>query len=267
MKIFAHRGVTGHHPGNSLPAIERALDEGYSVEIDVRSTADGTLILCHDQHVPSTDGRLIDVTRTELQDLYDLAETGPYGESAYPRLEDVLSLFSMAHTQDAELAIHVKDDKDGLEIALRDLAASVENRIEESCLLESIFVFDVSIDSAQRFAEIAPRMRVGLSVGEAEFISEGRHPTVYSYDQVRSVQFDIVWADEWLGSLYSESLVARCHADDRSIICVSPELHRHTTPMHPGAHNYASRWPTIASMGVDGICTDYPDQFRQLEND
>jgi hypothetical protein len=173
----------------------------------------------------------------------------------------------MAHTQDAELAIHVKDDKDGLEIALRDLAASVENRIEESCLLESIFVFDVSIDSAHRFAEIAPRMRVGLSVGEAEFISVERHPTVYSYDQVRSVPFDIVWADEWLGSLYSESLVARCHADDRSIICVSPELHRHTTPMHPGAHNYASRWPTIASMGVDGICTDYPDQFRQLEND
>jgi len=264
MKVFAHRGFTKHHPGNSLPAIDRALDEGYGVEVDMRSTKDGYLILCHDRFIPAVNGGCLDVSQTNLTDLYDFAATGRYGADAYPRVENVLSLFARKHAPDAELAIHLKDDTDDIGIVLCDLTMKVENEINESDLLESTFVFDASINTARRIAYAAPQLRVGLSVGEAAIASDSRHPTVYSYDEIRSVGFDVVWADEWLGSLYTEGFVAQCHADDRSIMCVSPELHRDTTPMHPAASNYASRWPTIVTIGVDGICTDHPDEFRDL---
>ena len=267
MKVFAHRGVTDRHPGNSLAAIDRALARGHSVEVDVRSTADGVFVLSHDEHVRTADGGCVDVAETALADLYDRAETGPYGEDAYPTLERVLSRFAGEHAPDAELAMHLKESRDGLEMALRDLVASVDDRFDATDLFESVFVFDASMASARRFADCAPRLRVGLSVGDDEFAPDERHPTVYAYDQVRSLDFEIVWADEWLGSLYSEAFVDRCRADGRTVICISPELHRNPTPMLPDADAYASRWPSLATIGVDGICTDHPNELEDFMHD
>ena len=66
MKIFAHRGITSHHPGNSLPAINKALLEGYGVEVDMRSTKDGYFILCHDRIISGINGGYLDVSKTDL---------------------------------------------------------------------------------------------------------------------------------------------------------------------------------------------------------
>jgi len=48
----AHRGEHLHHPENSLPAIQAAIDAGMDfVELDVRTTSDGHLVLMHDRTV------------------------------------------------------------------------------------------------------------------------------------------------------------------------------------------------------------------------
>ena len=45
----AHRGEHAHHPENSLPAIQGAIDAGMDfVELDVRTTSDGQLVIMHD---------------------------------------------------------------------------------------------------------------------------------------------------------------------------------------------------------------------------
>ena len=55
--IVAHRGVWRDAPENSLLAIERAISAGYDVvEIDVRRTADGDLVLLHDETLERTAG-------------------------------------------------------------------------------------------------------------------------------------------------------------------------------------------------------------------
>lgn len=55
---IAHRGTHDVFPENSLPAILRSLDSGaQGVEIDVHSTADGTLVVHHDPDL--ADGRRI----------------------------------------------------------------------------------------------------------------------------------------------------------------------------------------------------------------
>ena len=54
MKIFAHRGVSGHYPENTLLAIQAAIDCGsYGIEIDVFAVA-GELIVIHDHHLTRT---------------------------------------------------------------------------------------------------------------------------------------------------------------------------------------------------------------------
>ena len=47
--VIAHRGEHRAHPENTLPAFQAAIDAGADFfELDVRTTADGRLILMHD---------------------------------------------------------------------------------------------------------------------------------------------------------------------------------------------------------------------------
>jgi glycerophosphoryl diester phosphodiesterase len=82
---FAHRGGRADLPENTLPAFRRALDLGArGLETDVRLSADGEVVLAHDERVrrglrrirvPATDAaRLAEIDVPRLADLY--AECG-----------------------------------------------------------------------------------------------------------------------------------------------------------------------------------------------
>ena len=82
----AHRGEHAHHPENSIPAIQGAIDAGVDyVEIDVRTTSDGQLVLMHDPSVnrmTNGKGLIKDMTLAEIKKL-DLGARFP-GQSAAP---------------------------------------------------------------------------------------------------------------------------------------------------------------------------------------
>lgn len=77
--ICAHRGITGAGiaagvPENSLEAIDYAVKGGAEIiEIDVRPTKDGVLVLMHDQTIDRTttgSGKVSDMTYAEIQKYY-----------------------------------------------------------------------------------------------------------------------------------------------------------------------------------------------------
>ena len=52
--VIAHRGEHLHHAENTLPAYQAAIDSGADfVEVDVRTTSDGKLVIMHDATVDS----------------------------------------------------------------------------------------------------------------------------------------------------------------------------------------------------------------------
>jgi len=59
MLRIGHRGAAGHAPENTLLSIQKAIEIGVDiVEVDVRRTRDGELVLLHDQRVNrTTNGR------------------------------------------------------------------------------------------------------------------------------------------------------------------------------------------------------------------
>ncbi len=59
MLRIGHRGAAGHVPENTLLSIQKAIEIGVDiVEVDVRRTRDGELVLLHDQRVNrTTNGR------------------------------------------------------------------------------------------------------------------------------------------------------------------------------------------------------------------
>ena len=70
MLILAHRGASGYAPENTSAAFELARTMGTrGIETDVRLTADGVLVLVHDDRVDRTtdgSGAVADLTWAEL---------------------------------------------------------------------------------------------------------------------------------------------------------------------------------------------------------
>ncbi|MDQ6648557.1 MAG: glycerophosphodiester phosphodiesterase [Actinomycetota bacterium] len=71
MQIYGHRGVLARRPGNTVEGVALAFADGADgVEIDVRRTADGRLVCCHDPRVAFDNGtrmRLLAQTDVALQ--------------------------------------------------------------------------------------------------------------------------------------------------------------------------------------------------------
>lgn len=90
---FAHRGLHGDEiPENSLAAVAAAVDAGYPVEIDVRVSSDGRVVVFHDDSLLRMTGRGGTVEELRFVELAGL-RLGRSGEGI-PLLEAVLDIVS-----------------------------------------------------------------------------------------------------------------------------------------------------------------------------
>ena len=82
-RVFGHRGAAGHAPENTLSSLKKAAALGARwVEFDTKLTADGAVVMFHDDELErTTDGRgsMADTTLAELQAL----DAGLWFDEAY----------------------------------------------------------------------------------------------------------------------------------------------------------------------------------------
>jgi glycerophosphoryl diester phosphodiesterase len=130
--IIGHRGASAAAPENTLAAFGLALEQGADgVELDVQLSADGQLVVFHDEDVArmtSGQGKVGDLTLADLQQLR-LAE----GQTI-PTLDDVLEHFGRQLLYNIE----VKDfgwRNRGTETAVADTILA--HRLEEYVLISS----------------------------------------------------------------------------------------------------------------------------------
>jgi len=68
--VIAHRGEHLHHPENTIAAFQAAYDAGADFfELDVRTTADGKLVLMHDSTVDRTTKGKGEVTKMTFEEM------------------------------------------------------------------------------------------------------------------------------------------------------------------------------------------------------
>ena len=71
--VWAHRGASGIMPENTLPAFEKAVELGADgVELDIQMTADGEIVVIHDEMVDRTSDGKGWVKEYTLEDLRKL---------------------------------------------------------------------------------------------------------------------------------------------------------------------------------------------------
>ncbi|MCB0911494.1 MAG: glycerophosphodiester phosphodiesterase [Propionibacteriaceae bacterium] len=95
-RIWAHRGARRDAPENTLPAFELAVEQGADgIEFDVQLTADGTVVVIHDESVDRTCDGAGPVVGFGLADLQRLDASGGrdgFGGARIPTLAEVLDL-------------------------------------------------------------------------------------------------------------------------------------------------------------------------------
>ena len=106
--IFAHRGASAHAPENTLAAFGLALAQGADgIELDVKLSADGQVVVIHDPTVDRTTGAHGRVNDLALADLRAL-NAGSFFSAAFstekiPLLEEVFEAFGKKTLINVEL--------------------------------------------------------------------------------------------------------------------------------------------------------------------
>ncbi|EMQ2590132.1 glycerophosphodiester phosphodiesterase [Listeria monocytogenes] len=108
-EIFAHRGSSGTHPENTIPAMKAAILSGADgIELDIHVLKSGELIVMHDERVDRTtngSGFLKDYTLSEVKKL--VIGKRFFRKICVPTLEEIFKLVSGS---DIILNIELKTD-------------------------------------------------------------------------------------------------------------------------------------------------------------
>ena len=108
-KVWAHRGASGYRPENTMEAFELAIKQGADgIELDVHTSADGELIVMHDEtvdRVTDKTGLIKDMTLAQVKELKVSTDVEPNGIYRVPTLVEVLDLM---RTTDMMVNIELK---------------------------------------------------------------------------------------------------------------------------------------------------------------
>ena len=222
MEVIGHRGGAALAPENSLEAIRAGLTAGADgVEIDVRLSADGVVVLMHDADVSRTtsgSGRVTDLTANELAKL------------GVPTLNEVLGLVPV----DRRLIVEVKGTPweaghDPNEPVAHELA-----RILASIPPRRVVVSSFNPIALAILRERAPNVVTGVLTPSAFDLRTNLAAVLEGGHAESHVPFEIL----------EESFVAEVHANDRRVMAWTG--------------NDAGEIRRCRDWGVDGVITDDP---------
>ena len=95
-KVWGHRGASGYAPENTMEAFALAVEMGaYGIELDVQMSADGKLVVCHDERIDRTSNGSGAIAALSYEKLAQYNyHAGFSAETFYrlPLLEEVLEL-------------------------------------------------------------------------------------------------------------------------------------------------------------------------------
>lgn len=246
--VFGHRGGSGLAPENTLAAFDRGMAEGADgLELDVRLSRDGEVVVCHDATVDRTTdarGAVSRFTAAELSGV-DAGYRFTTGNGDFPfrgrgwgvpRLRAVLERY-----RDPLLIVEMKGDD--VELARRTVEAI-------------------------RAAEAGPRTCLGgfsrALIDEVRRLEPGQATSAAS-DEVR-------WAlyRSWVGLFPREvpyrALQVPRHRGGHRV--VSPRFvrgaHRAGVLVQVWTVNREDEIARLLDWGVDGIITDRPDRARKV---
>jgi glycerophosphoryl diester phosphodiesterase len=172
---ISHRGEHLHHPENTIPAFEEAIRVGADfIEVDVRTTADGKLVLNHDSTVnrmTNGTGEVSSLMFDQIEHLDAGIKTAPeFAGTRIPAFDEVLKL---AH------------GRIGVYVDLKNATAqSIVEAIRKNDMVDRVVIYRVGIPLLKEIQQIDPRLKVmpeSASVDKVKAAIEALHPKVIAF--------------------------------------------------------------------------------------
>lgn len=248
--VFAHRGGSGLIPENTLEAFLFSARMGVdALELDVHSTADGTLVVMHDATVDRTTdgrGRVNELTLEAVKQLdagylfsVDGGQTFPFrGQKiAVPTLREVFDALP-----DVTFNIEPKQQTPSI---IKPLCALIRERKMSGKTIVGSFD-QTTIDD---FRRECPEVATAASPSEASrFLALAKTGLADSY----SPPMQALQVPENFGGL---QIVSKEFVE---------AAHRRNLKVHVWTVNETADMQRLIDTGVDGIMTDYPDRLLTL---
>ena len=236
----AHRGASGKGlaPENTLPAFDKALKLGVdAIEMDVRLTRDGCVVVMHDDTLDRTTDQTGPVAELSLKQL-KAADAGcrfdpKFARTRVPTLKEALNLL-----RGKAIAV--------VEIKAEGIAEAVVEVIKQADASHYVIPHSFSADTVRSVAQIAPGLPTGLIVGanaEAAPDSWG----IQLCHQLSEIGANMLSLN--FGAA-SPLLLNQLRVRGFSVWVWTP--------------NKVQELRQMAAMPVDGIVTDYPNRLNAV---
>lgn len=108
--IWAHRGASAHAPENTLPAFELAVEQGADgVELDVHLTADGHLVVTHDETIDRCSDGTGAIASLTLEQLRAFDFSAGWEGFAGTRIPTLREVYELLHPTDLTINVELKN--------------------------------------------------------------------------------------------------------------------------------------------------------------
>jgi len=236
--IIAHRGASSYAPENTLAAFKLALQQGADgIELDAKLSADGQVVVFHDQTVDRTtpcQGRVKDFTLAELRKMdagshFDIAFCG----ESIPTLDEVFKAVGPL------TFINIELKKFG--VFNNPLPEKVIQLIRKYRLSQRVLLSSFNILSIIRIHRLSPEIPIGLLAltGKARFFAGAIMGRLIGYDS-----FHIAINDA------TPEMINEIHRRECRVFVYTVDQERDMQ--------------RLFEMGVDGIFTKDPILARQV---
>lgn len=241
---LAHRGSRLLWPENTMLAFQGAVDLGYRyLELDVRVSADGVVVVHHDATLERTTdghGRIVDRTLEELRQFdaahhFDADSGYPHRAMGHqiPTLEEVLTTFPDVH-------VNIDLKAPGSEWPVAECITRLRR-------LDSVLIGSFNDLRIARFRRIT-KGRVATSVGPAAAVRMWTASRAGRHVSHKAQAFQMPYAQ-------------RGFAIDQRFL---DAVHASGAQLHVWTVNDASDMRRMLDLGVDGIVTDRPDTLNEV---
>ncbi|MDD9268695.1 glycerophosphodiester phosphodiesterase [Paenibacillus sp. GCM10023248] len=235
-QVTAHRGSSVKAPENTLSAFRQAIaDKAGYAELDVQETADGVVMVMHDDNVRRTTGidkNMWEATYSELR----IKSAGRWFSPKFkndrvPTLDEVISLAK----DRIKLNIELKNNGHGVRLAEKTVDIIKAHDFEKQCTVTS---FDAAL--LHTVKKLNPRIKTGLITSQ--------NPDTAAFWE--NPDYDVISAAY---PIVNEPFMRKALVHNKEVFAWTV--------------NDTSDMKRMLQLGVTSIITDAPEQLVRLMNE
>lgn len=233
-EIWAHRGASKKYIENTISAFQQALDDGAEgVELDVQRTADGQLIVYHDENLKRLTGVNKYVWEMNWSDLKSLPlHALNEDDTNIPLLEEVLALLKPTNLT---INIELKNSQ----YFYPGMEAEILSLVKKYDMLNQVLFSSFNHESIKLMSELVGSEYCAILTSDIQV-----EPWTYAK------KIGVKAIHPMINSFQQKDYVKNCHQEGLKV---------HAWTADEDAHIYAG-----LLLGVDAIITNEPEKAVQL---